>query len=488
MDKLYAFTEGGNLKKKTPESVLLVKFGTNEFTRNNKKQAFDVTEEDADVIIKDFESRGKNLVFDFGHSSLSKDAGFKGDAPAAGWCDKLEKTVKGIVAHVSEWTPKGKERIESGEYSYHSPVLFFDNETHRPNAMHSVAITNIPAIHGSQKLVAASDFWNGDNDPMENEPTVTDKYKSLATQIVGNIRDAKSELDGIMVSLSDITGDDEGEVKNLQEFSDGLFKEDLEAFQEEVGDEVAIEEEAPEAFSDLQKEYDSILPTTSGENMLKWLDKKEAIINLKLQTASDNDKLDLMNDLAMVGTEKTRLEKFKTDNKEAWDKGLKAFEDTSKPVAFSDILLDTIKANNKVAFSDIDIKEEDIIKELKSLYEFKDSTILALSDLGADSTDTLKAVVEKVNDNALDVEARSYIFRCVADPECKITEAMQDWAVDFYKKDKDGFKKHYDNSPVAFSQKHPQTVQPEKHKAKCSESQKSLAELFGNDPEEVYKN
>lgn len=462
MSKLHAFSEGAELKKHTPSTVMLLKFGENKFTRNNKQQSFDVTPEDGDVIIQEFSERSKDLVFDFGHSSLDKQAIFEGNAPAAGYCNKLEKTEDGILGHVSKWTTKGTQRIEDGEYNYYSPVLFFDEKTHRPNAMHSVAITNTPAIHGSQKLVAASDFWEGEK-MEETKKTIESRYKDLATQIVANIRDAKTELNDVMLSLSDSFEDDKDVKAEMEAFSSELFKEDLEAV---------------EAFGDLGGQYEALKDAPLATK-LQYLNKEKLRLDVAIQQAKDNAKIGLLNQLSMIETE---IKLLQAEPKEA------VVAVVSKPAPFSDILIDTLKENNTVAFSDTGITEKEVVKELKSLYEFKNSTMLALSDVGAGSLDSLSEVIKKVNDNALDVEARGFVYKCMAEPDCKITEALQDWAVDFYKRDKDGFKKHVANAPVAFSQSPPTLAPNNKHIAKCSDSQREMALIFNNDPETTYQN
>jgi hypothetical protein len=489
MKKLHAFGEGSEFNKQAPESFPLIKLGTNRFTRNNKIHEFEVTADDIDVIMQEFESRGKDLVLDFGHSSLSKDAGFRGDAPAAGWGDKLMKTDDGISVHVKEWTPKGRERIESGEYNYHSPVLFFDEKTGRPNALHSTAVTNIPAIHGSPKLVAASDFWEEDFEA----PVAIDKYKNLATKVVSNIREMKSELNGIIVSMSDLAGDDEALKTELTAFSDGLFAEDLQAFEEEVKTEKTPEPKVkPVAFEDVETEFNTRKSSMNGEDLMGWLETNKLKLNGEIEQADEGDRVAFQEQIDFIEAKKGELQSFKEENPKLWEKGLVEKEEVILPVmAFSDSVIGLVKENS-VAFSDIDetyeFKNEDIENELKTLYAFKKNTMQALDDLGTDSPEKIVEAVKKVNENALNVEAKAYVLSSISNPECQITVAMQDWAEGFYKRDKEGFKKYIADAPVAFSQAHIEVPLPSKQKAKVSQTQIKIAQAFGNNPDDVYKN
>ena len=63
-----------------PESMLLIRYGKTAFTKGGIRGEFDFREEDADGVIREFASRGRDLVIDFEHQSLSG-----GKAPAAGW-------------------------------------------------------------------------------------------------------------------------------------------------------------------------------------------------------------------------------------------------------------------------------------------------------------------------------------------------------------------------------------------------------------------
>ena len=136
-------------KRNVPQTFLLLKFGANIYTKDGKKGSFRFDDASAEALIAEFDSRSRDLVIDFEHSTLSGN-----EAPAAGWIDRLEKNAEGLCAHVKYWTDKAKEYLTKGDYRYFSPTLLFDRGGKSPAALHSVALTNHPALHGVDALVA----------------------------------------------------------------------------------------------------------------------------------------------------------------------------------------------------------------------------------------------------------------------------------------------------------------------------------------------
>ena len=140
-----------NQSRTAPERIPLIPYGRNSYTRDGKSGEFNFTERDADAIIAEFTERARDLVIDYEHQTLAGS-----EAPAAGWINELVKTPDGLEAGVKYWTDHAKARLESGEYRYFSPVLIFGSGG-GPSALHSVALTNHPALHGVPALVA-NDF------------------------------------------------------------------------------------------------------------------------------------------------------------------------------------------------------------------------------------------------------------------------------------------------------------------------------------------
>ena len=155
-----------------PERFLLVKWGRTEYTKDGKGGHIDFSEADADAIIAEFADRARDLVVDYDHQTLGD-----GKAPAAGWITALAKTPEGLEATVN-WTPKGRDHLAQREYRYHSPVLAFGQGSH-PRSLHSVALTNHPAFHGYQPLVA-DDLPDKAGKPHQKKHTMNEQLKKLS--------------------------------------------------------------------------------------------------------------------------------------------------------------------------------------------------------------------------------------------------------------------------------------------------------------------
>ena len=169
-----------------PETFLLLKFGRSVYTKDGKEGGFDFDAPAADALIAEFNSRSRDLVIDFEHSTLSGN-----EAPAAGWIDRLEKTAEGLAAHVKYWTDKAKEYLTQGEYRYFSPTLLFEHGGKTPAALHSVALTNHPALHGVDALVA------NDNQPKTRKDTTMDQeLQDAIRKVLGDTALALTDADG----------------------------------------------------------------------------------------------------------------------------------------------------------------------------------------------------------------------------------------------------------------------------------------------------
>ena len=187
-------------ERTAPESFLLLKFGANVYTKDGKEDSFRFDDASADALIAEFNSRSRDLVIDFEHSTLSGN-----EAPAAGWIDRLEKTAEGLCAHVKYWTDKARDYLIKGEYRYFSPTLLFGRGGQSPDALHSVALTNHPALHGVDALVANDTQLNPSDlsdrsdlsDTKRKETTMNQELQDALRKVLGEtalpLNDAGSE-------------------------------------------------------------------------------------------------------------------------------------------------------------------------------------------------------------------------------------------------------------------------------------------------------
>ena len=119
---------------------------------HSQKGDFNVDEESFELIRKQFKDRKLDLVIDYEHQTLSDV-----QAPAGGWIKELYKGEDAIIAKV-EWTAKAAEYLKNKEYRYLSPVVLVRKRDQKATAIHSVALTNTPAIDGMFALVNSVDI------------------------------------------------------------------------------------------------------------------------------------------------------------------------------------------------------------------------------------------------------------------------------------------------------------------------------------------
>lgn len=188
-----------------PSEMLLLRFGSTTFThsapgRPQTRSFFQFAAEDAQSIMDDWAQRGKDIVIDYGHEAVHSPA-----AIAAGWISRLFVTDEGLMAAVT-WTDKARTHLEAREYRYHSPALHLNNG--RPVRLHSVALTNIPAMHGYPALVA-----DESNSHTQEAHMDTDEQRVIpedGTPAVIALADITGKLGIELVTLSDGGVDEEG--------------------------------------------------------------------------------------------------------------------------------------------------------------------------------------------------------------------------------------------------------------------------------------
>ena len=121
----------------------------------SSKGEFDVDDESYKAMKAQIAKRGVDLVVDYEHQTL------KGcEAPAAGWVKEL-KLEDGQIKAVVEWTPRGARYLENKEYRYLSPVVNVRKADNKAVGLHSLALTNTPAIEGMNPIVNSDNFEGG---------------------------------------------------------------------------------------------------------------------------------------------------------------------------------------------------------------------------------------------------------------------------------------------------------------------------------------
>ena len=152
----------------------------------SQKGEFDVDEESLKAVKEQIAQRGVDLVVDYEHQTLTGER-----APAAGWVKELFAEDGHIKARV-EWTIPAKQYLENKEYRYLSPVITVRKTDNKAMGLHSLALTNTPAIAGMTPIVNSSTFQGG-------ETTMNELIKKLAAAL-GLGEDADEEQ--ILTALS----------------------------------------------------------------------------------------------------------------------------------------------------------------------------------------------------------------------------------------------------------------------------------------------
>lgn len=169
-------------KLPTTENIWMLLFaaGWGELATGEK---FLVDEQSFELVIQSIAARGNEVVFDYEHASLEKEA-----APAAGWIKELawEEGV-GIKVRV-EWTDKAAQFVANKEYRYFSPVFYVRKSDSRVVGLDSVALTNRPKTNNLTPILARLEAGL---EKQTKEEIIMDREKLIAA--LGLAKDATDE-------------------------------------------------------------------------------------------------------------------------------------------------------------------------------------------------------------------------------------------------------------------------------------------------------
>lgn len=144
---------GGDLGE-CPDKIKILPVGR----ISSEKGDFVVDKESYNAMKAEMQRRGIDIVIDYEHQTL-QDV----QAPASGWVKELIYTPEAIIAKV-EWTQKAQEYLKNKEYRYLSPVVLTRKEDNKAVALHSLALTNTPAINGMFAIVNSANIETTEND------------------------------------------------------------------------------------------------------------------------------------------------------------------------------------------------------------------------------------------------------------------------------------------------------------------------------------
>ena len=139
----------------------------------------------------------QGFVIDYEHQTLNK-ATNGHPAPAAGWFKGLEwREGQGLFMVQIEWTERAREMIAGSEYRYLSPVFGFDSQTGAVTYIHSVALTNDPALIGLADLAAAT---AAPHQPEAPHATISEEDRAKFQHVFGDLPGLK--IDGVIANAT----------------------------------------------------------------------------------------------------------------------------------------------------------------------------------------------------------------------------------------------------------------------------------------------
>lgn len=150
--------KGGEVEVRgVPEVIRILPLGH----VTSQKGEFDVDEESLRLMKAEIARHGVDVVVDYEHQTLD---GVQ--APAAGWVKELSIQDGHIVAKV-EWTDRAAEYLKNREYRYLSPVITVRKLDGKATGLHSLALTNTPAIDHMDPIVNSSTYNKGGQHTMD---------------------------------------------------------------------------------------------------------------------------------------------------------------------------------------------------------------------------------------------------------------------------------------------------------------------------------
>lgn len=109
----------------------------------------------AQAMIQAANAAADDYPIDYEHQTLQ--AAKNGvPAPAAGWFKRLEWRADGLYVTDARWTARAKEMIDHLEYRFISPVFTYNPSTFVAQKLHSIALTNTPALPNLTDLATLS--------------------------------------------------------------------------------------------------------------------------------------------------------------------------------------------------------------------------------------------------------------------------------------------------------------------------------------------
>lgn len=207
-----------------------------------------LTQESLTKLADTLNESNDEVLVDVDHKSTK--SGNDKDTKAAGWLSRfIVDPIKGLFAKL-KLTRHGRDLVDSREYRHLSPV-FALNDKGEPVELHSVGMTNCPAL--DMKPILNS---KPNEEVIEMEITKEDLVQ-LIKDTVASMNEVKEEVSETKEVENSCGKEDEKEVKNeeVEEKSETAETEASEAPKEEVkNEETPVEEEEKKEEAPVEEE------------------------------------------------------------------------------------------------------------------------------------------------------------------------------------------------------------------------------------------
>jgi len=151
---------------------------------------FIIDDEGVPEILRTFAEHGTAVPIDVEHETLPERQPATGSRGAIGWIEKVfAEANKGLFGLV-RWSDAGKALIRSDAFRYLSPVFLIRKDDRRVIALHSAAITNLPAIPKMERLAASQNAGTETKAMTDENAAIAQSVRS----VLGLREDADADL------------------------------------------------------------------------------------------------------------------------------------------------------------------------------------------------------------------------------------------------------------------------------------------------------
>jgi hypothetical protein len=158
------------------KEVRLFKAGWND--TENGRYLFD--EQAAELVMAAYAAHQVDRMIDLEHLSLDEESP-NFDPDARGWC-KLELRDGELWAIDIAWNEDGQDRIRKKKQRYVSPA-FLHTKSGRVTKIVNIALTALPATHGTEELIAAARASTRDLRKLSTGPSLGDLQRAVGAAL-----------------------------------------------------------------------------------------------------------------------------------------------------------------------------------------------------------------------------------------------------------------------------------------------------------------